>query len=642
MKNLTQLLAMAIFVSLSSCEEDKTKDTGIEMGNLYVSNSKPQPGEDLLIKYDNQESEAPEATVNYLVGKKYYPTDIQLKDSANALFGKISIPDTVHAMAFNFKFGDKYDSNNKNGYVLSLYDENGEELKRSQATKGVYFTRAANTFDIKLENDSIAAILENAISEDPEIEESFDVDYSNALLAADQKKADKYIQKRIDYYNSKDSLNYENYEALSGLYSLKKNKAKNDSITKLVAEKYPKSEIARRDWLIKVFEAKSSDEQVKVLEDFEKVYGAKSVYEKDVMLRLIASKFAEEENWEAFEKYASQINEPREKARLYNSTAWKLAEDGENLDTAAEISKESINIISSATGDYSAKPEFYSNKQYDRAMKWSHSMYSDTYALIQFKQGDLEGAIETQEEALSEESGADMTTRYVQYLIEAEKFEKAQEKAEEFIADNRANAEMTDYLKTAYAENDNSEEFETYLARLEEKATTKAREDLKKNMLSEKTEDFELTDLEGNTVKLSDLRGKTVILDFWATWCGPCKQSFPGMQKAVEEYSDNENVEFLFVNTWENGDSRKRDVSEFIEENNYSFHVLMDEPVAEGSREFTTTSNFGINGIPTKIIVGPEGKVNFKKVGYSGNNEKMLKEISLMIELTQESKSPQA
>lgn len=201
---------------------------------------------------------------------------------------------------------------------------------------------------------------------------------------------------------------------------------------------------------------------------------------------------------------------------------------------------------------------------------------------------------------------------------------------------------MTDYLKTAYAENDNSEEFETYLARLEQKATTKAREDLKKNMLSEKAEDFELTDLEGNTVKLSDMRGKTVILDFWATWCGPCKQSFPGMQKAVEEYSDNEDVEFLFVNTWENGDSRKRDVSEFIEENDYSFHVLMDEPVAEGSREFTTTSNFGINGIPTKIIVGPEGKVNFKKVGYSGNNEKMLKEIGLMIELTQENGKPEA
>ncbi len=642
MKNLPQLLAMVMLVSLSSCEEDKKNDTGMEMGNLYLSKSKPQPGEDLLIRYDNQGSEAPEATVNYLVGKKYYPTDIQLKDSANALYGKISIPDTVHAIALNFKSGDKYDSNDKNGYVFSLYDENGEELKRSQATKGVYFMRSANSFDVKLENDSIAAIMENAISEDPEIEESFDVDYSNALLAADQKKADEYIQKRIDYYNSKDSLNYENYEALSGLYSLKKNKVKNDSITKLVAEKFPKSEIARRDWLIKVFEAKSSDEKVKVLEDFENVYGSKTVYEKDVMLRLIASKFAEEENWQAFEKYASQINEPREKARLYNSTAWKLAEDGKNLDTAAEISKESIDIISSATGDYSAKPDFYSNKQYDRAMEWSHSMYSDTYALIQFKQGDLEGAIETQEKALSEESGADMTTRYVQYLIEAEKYEKAQEKAEEFIADNRANAEMTDYLKTAYAENDNSEEFETYLARLEEKATTKAREDLKKNMLSENAEDFELSDLEGNTVKLSDLRGKTVILDFWATWCGPCKQSFPGMQKAVEEYSDNEDVEFYFVNTWENGDSRKKDVSEFIEENNYSFHVLMDEPVAEGSREFTTTSNFGINGIPTKIIVGPEGKVNFKKVGYSGNNEKMLKEIGLMIELTQESQSPQA
>ncbi|MDR5590997.1 TlpA disulfide reductase family protein [Christiangramia sp. SM2212] len=642
MNYLSKFMALAVLVSVIACDEKKETDEGMEMGNLYLSKSKPQPGQDLLIKYNNQGEEAPEATVNYLVGKKYYPADIDLKDSANALYGKISIPDTVHAMAFNFKSGDKYDSNDTKGYVFSLYDEEGKELKKSKATKGVYFTRAANSFDVKLENDSIAAILENAIKEDPEIEESFDVDYSNALLAVDKEKGNKYIQKRIDYYSSKDSLKYENYEALSELYSLKNDDTKNDSITSIAAKKFPKSDLARTETMYLIVEAKSLDEKLELYNEYIDLVGKKPRYQNDIMLRFIANEYVKNNDWDQVEKYASQINDPRELARFYNSIAWEKAKKGEDLETAVRLSKNSIDALNNAKGDYSAKPEFYSKSQYDSALEWGISNYSDTYALIQFQQGNLDAAIKTQEKALTDKSGADMTTRYVQYLIEAEKYKKAQEKAADFIANNRANAEMTDYLKTAYAENDNSEKFENYLSKLEAKATNKAREDLRKNMQSEKAKDFELTDLEGNMVKLSDLRGKTVILDFWATWCRPCKQSFPGMQRAVEEYADNDNVEFLFVNTWENGDDREKMVSDYIKGENYDFHVIMDQPVLEGSREFITTSNFGINGIPTKIIVGPDGNVNFKTVGYSGNNEKMLKEIGLMIELTQDNKTPEA
>ena len=641
MKNLTQLLAIAMLVSFSSCEDEKPEDSGMDMGKLHISKSKPQPGETINIKYYGETSEETETTVNYLVNTSQYPADIEFRDSAGVQYASLQIPDSVQAIAFNFKNGDVYEANDQKGYVLSLYDENGEELKGTGAARGIYYSRASEQFNVKIDKDSALAMIEKDLKKSPELVSEYEVAYSNALIKANRKKGESYIDERIAYYSGKDSLRLDDYEALFYLYDNKGAEKESDSINKIAIEKYPKSKMAQRDLMIKVVQAKDQQEKVKFFNRYEENIGAEN-YFRNTMLRFIASGFAKEKNWEAFNKYVAKMDNKDMMASIFNNIAWNMAQKDENLDKAAEFSQRSLKLMHESLGDYENKPDYFSRKQFDKSVKSRESMYADTYAYILHKQGDLQGAIETQKKALTEHSGADMTTRYVKYLVEAEQYNLAQEKAEEFMVNNRADAEMQDYLKTAYAKNDNSENFETYLAGIEDKALQNTRSKLEKNMISEEAPTFQLKDLQGNEVELSSLKGKTVILDFWATWCGPCKMSFPGMQKAINKYANNENVEFLFVNTWETGDDRNEKVTNFIEKNNYDFHVLMDEPVAEGSRDFTVVSEYGISGIPTKIIIGPDGKINFKKVGYSGNNEKMLNEIGIMIELTQKNKEPEA
>ena len=142
----------------------------------------------------------------------------------------------------------------------------------------------------------------------------------------------------------------------------------------------------------------------------------------------------------------------------------------------------------------------------------------------------------------------------------------------------------------------------------------------------------ELKDLKGKKINVQEYgkNNKVTILNFWATWCGPCIASFPGMQKAVEKYKDDPSVEILFVDTWENGekDEKIQKVSKFIEKKGYTFHVVMD-------LDDKVVASYGVRGIPTKFVIGPDGRVKFKKIG-GGAADKLVDELYTMIDLVKE------
>ncbi len=110
--------------------------------------------------------------------------------------------------------------------------------------------------------------------------------------------------------------------------------------------------------------------------------------------------------------------------------------------------------------------------------------------------------------------------------------------------------------------------------------------------------DFTVYDLNGNPVKLSDYRGKPVVLNFWSSRCGPCQMEMPDFQKAYEELG--EEIHFLMVNvtdgSWDTVDS----ASAFIEENNYTFPVFYDTDISAASA-------YGVSSLPTTYFIDAEG-----------------------------------
>lgn len=124
------------------------------------------------------------------------------------------------------------------------------------------------------------------------------------------------------------------------------------------------------------------------------------------------------------------------------------------------------------------------------------------------------------------------------------------------------------------------------------------------------------TTLDGKQVTTSDLEGKMVLLDFWETWCSPCLESFPGMQKALSEYPEHFAV--LAVNS--NFADTKEDVRKFIQKNDYGFLYAMDS-------NQLLAEKLGIRSIPFKIFIGPDGKLIESNLGKLPDEYQHIKDL---------------
>jgi thiol-disulfide isomerase/thioredoxin len=127
----------------------------------------------------------------------------------------------------------------------------------------------------------------------------------------------------------------------------------------------------------------------------------------------------------------------------------------------------------------------------------------------------------------------------------------------------------------------------------------------KKEKESVSTPDFTLKTLEGQEITLSKLKGKVVLLDFWATWCGPCRESIPHLVKLYKTYREN-GLEVIGMNV-DRGDMDA--VRRFVKSMDIPYPIVITPE--QVSRDFAVT------GLPTTVFIDKEGKVREKIIGFN-------------------------
>lgn len=135
------------------------------------------------------------------------------------------------------------------------------------------------------------------------------------------------------------------------------------------------------------------------------------------------------------------------------------------------------------------------------------------------------------------------------------------------------------------------------------------------------TTDFSVTDINGNLVNLSNCFGKPIVVNFWATWCGPCKSELPAFNNMYKKYG--EKVIFLMVNLTDGFREKEENVKEFISSNNYEFPIFFD-------KEYSASNAYSVYSIPMTLFINPDGTLKDTHIGAMSEKtlEKYIKELN--------------
>jgi len=605
--------------------------------------AQPRPGQTITLTYSpagTKLAKAPavDGVIYWLqpkgetIAQSFTPTK-----SGGLYRATLTVPDTVQAMALAFEAGKTTDNNGNKLYTFLLYGPDGQPQPGSYASLSqVYSASMYYVGNEEKDIEQARRLMDRELALNPAAKRRYLISHFYAFNPGNE--ADRKTMKAdLDALAALPDLTRDELESLSYFYQQARQEDQSDALIKRKEQAYGKTGDSYaayqnfREQRVSLTQKKAS--YAKIQQEFGKDPEATTPlqYIYSTYLNVLADS-ACWDDFNALVKQAPADYKPMT-MRAYNSIAWAGAEKGENLERGAELAKQATEWAKAQVtaprlaSDYS----WQSDKKLRKSRQYTYGLYADTYGSLLVKQGKAAQALPYLKEAVTAMEGEDrdINERYIKALAQVD-LPAVTREAEPLILENKASKGIEEALKAAYLKRHTDESgFAAYLARLKKTAAEQQKNELRERRVNRPAPAFTLVNLDGKVVSLASLKGKTVIVDFWATWCGPCVKSFPAMQKAVERFKADPNVAFVFVNTWQKEPDKQKNAADFLAKKQYPFNVLLDD-------KDEVVAAYGVLGIPTKFIIDKTGTIRFKEIGFPGGDDAMVDTLSMMIDLANE------
>lgn len=608
--------------------------------NFTYSPQKPQPGDEVSFTYTPAGDLAgmvniPDAFIVQSSKDENTLTDSKLSRAYGKLEGKFTLSTNTVFVAIGFTKEGKYGVNNDQGYFIQVY-KGDKPVAHSSAMAAQYYEGIGKRY-FKILNDfkKAQSYYEDEFMNYPQNYSIYQIAYFKDIYKSTPLRGIDSIQKNIEKlignlqteadYNQLikfySALNLSSQKQFIENLKLKKYKAETSELVSLY-QKY----LNQKDW---------TDKKNYFLQSISSSNKKESYYDGNIwsMGKELAIKYLKDIDLAQYNEIIQAVKDKSIKYRIYQEVILHAGNDKGYSKLKEQMAKEAVLWAKKEwSNPVETQPKMTPRFEWDEKRKDTYATYAAQYATVLFNNGKYKEGYPFAKEAarmFKDGNNGQFNNLYLQLAQKVLPAKEVKDLAEKTVIENKSGDFAKNMLKELYVKQQKTEDgFDAYIENIKTAAKNKKLESLRKEILNTDAPAISLRDTDGKLVNLSDYAGKVVVLDFWATWCGPCKASFPSMQKMVTHFKDDPEVKFLFIDTWEQREDKLTPVLELVQSNNYTFHVLMDD-------DHIAIRDYRVAGIPAKYIIGKDGKIKFKEAGFYGEKD-LLEKLPMMIQLAGE------
>ena len=609
---------------------------------------------------DLEFSDEPKALVAVYSDDKWHTSPISLEKKNGSWLGSYQLPDHASFIALKFYQGDlekpeAVDNQNGQGFFHQVVNTkektvSGSYLAEAALRTGLTGSWMLNSFvNPSKDKKLIDSLLQKEEKLSKQIPRQLLFNYLDLKqLTMSAGDFSLFAEDLINRELKKGDLSEQFLSQVQRYYSKLKNEKGLATVEAMVFKNYPKSSTARFLVYRKNTEGKYGKDFETGAEDFLKAFpylewkkapdGMSYIYY--TIFRGLGTQYFESGQNEKFIGLFKEIDfKTANEIYRWNLTRGQLRGTGDQK-LFYRLSSVIIPYLLERQKDKSYLIDFENDME--KAQQNADKQIDDrlfTHIYFANAQGDYAGALKYFK-YLSDNGAfgnADLNALHLNILEKLNDSKAIKPLLESSVSANAVTPIMFIKLKEVYKSEHNGKEdgYEQYLSNLTPAdKRNEMRAHVLANMVNYPLIPFSLENANGKMVSSKDWANQIVVIDFWATWCRPCIEAFPGMQLLVDQYAKDPKVAVYMIGTMQFGDYKTKSVN-YIREQNYRFNLLHDAvgPKGEQDQVFRSlTPLFKSSAIPRKIII-KNGLVRYSSEGYSGSPSQLRDELATAIEI---------